>query len=193
MLGEIIIGGVGAGFYGIILFVVVAIFVAGLMVGRTPEYLGKKIEAKEMKMAMLAVLCLPLSILGFTAIATVIPAGLSSIANPGPHGFSEILYAYTSGTANNGSAFGGLSGNTPWYNITIGLAILVIVPALAIAGSLVAKKAAPESAGTFPTHGPLFVGLLIGVILVVGGLIFFPALALGPVAEHLALINGQTF
>ncbi|PRA54484.1 potassium-transporting ATPase subunit KdpA [Brucella pituitosa] len=198
MLGEIIIGGVGAGFYGIILFVVVAIFVAGLMVGRTPEYLGKKIEAKEVKMAMLAVLCLPLSILGFTAIASVIPTGLASIANPGPHGFSEILYAYTSGTANNGSAFGGLSGNTPWYNITIGLAMLmgrflVIIPALAIAGSLVAKKAAPESAGTFPTHGPLFVGLLIGVILVVGGLIFFPALALGPVAEHLAMINGQTF
>ncbi|KAA9371116.1 potassium-transporting ATPase subunit KdpA [Ochrobactrum quorumnocens] len=203
MLGEIIIGGVGAGFYGIILFVIVAIFVAGLMVGRTPEYLGKKIEAKEVKMAMLAVLCLPLSILGFTAIASVIPTGLASIANPGPHGFSEILYAYTSGTANNGSAFGGLSGNTPWYNITIGLAMLmgrflVIVPAMAIAGSLVAKKAAPESAGTFPTHGPLFVGLLIGVILVVGGLIFFPALALGPVAEHLsmtngALINGQTF
>ncbi|MBB4092121.1 potassium-transporting ATPase subunit KdpA [Ochrobactrum pecoris] len=198
MLGEIIIGGVGAGFYGIVLFVVVAIFVAGLMVGRTPEYLGKKIEAKEVKMAMLAVLCLPLSILGFTAIASVLPTGLASIANPGPHGFSEILYAYTSGTANNGSAFGGLSGNTPWYNITIGLAMLmgrflVIVPALAIAGSLVAKKAAPQSAGTFPTTGPLFVGLLIGVILVVGGLIFFPALALGPVAEHLAIIKGQTF
>jgi potassium-transporting ATPase potassium-binding subunit len=198
MLGEIIIGGVGAGFYGIMLFVIVAIFVAGLMVGRTPEYLGKKIEAKEVKMAMLAVLCLPLSILGFTAIASVIPTSLASIANPGPHGFSEILYAYTSGTANNGSAFGGLSGNTPWYNITIGLAMLmgrflVIVPALAIAGSLVAKKAAPESAGTFPTHGPLFVGLLIGVILVVGGLIFFPALALGPIAEHLAIINGRTF
>lgn len=185
MLGEIIIGGVGAGFYGIVLFVVVAVFVAGLMVGRTPEYLGKKIEAKEVKMAMLAVLCLPLSILGFTAIASVIPTGLASIANPGPHGFSEILYAYTSGTANNGSAFGGLSGNTPWYNITIGLAMLmgrflVILPAMAIAGSLVAKKAAPQSAGTFPTTGPLFVGLLIGVILVVGGLIFFPALALGP-------------
>ncbi|MHC5232188.1 potassium-transporting ATPase subunit KdpA [Brucella sp. LJL56] len=198
MLGEIIIGGVGAGFYGIVLFVVVAIFVAGLMVGRTPEYLGKKIEAKEVKMAMLAVLCLPLSILGFTAIASVLPTGLASIANPGPHGFSEILYAYTSGTANNGSAFGGLSGNTPWYNITIGLAMLmgrflVIVPALAIAGSLVAKKAAPQSAGTFPTTGPLFVGLLIGVILVVGGLIFFPALALGPVAEHLAMIKGQMF
>jgi len=198
MLGEIIIGGVGAGFYGIVLFVVIAIFVAGLMVGRTPEYLGKKIEAKEVKMAMLAVLCLPLSILGFTAIASVLPTGLASIATPGPHGFSEILYAYTSGTANNGSAFGGLSGNTPWYNITIGLAMLmgrflVIVPAMAIAGSLVAKKAAPQSAGTFPTTGPLFVGLLIGVILVVGGLIFFPALALGPVAEHLAMINGQMF
>ncbi|MBQ0707562.1 MULTISPECIES: potassium-transporting ATPase subunit KdpA [unclassified Ochrobactrum] len=198
MLGEIIIGGVGAGFYGIVLFVVIAIFVAGLMVGRTPEYLGKKIEAKEVKMAMLAVLCLPLSILGFTAIASVLPTGLASIANPGPHGFSEILYAYTSGTANNGSAFGGLSGNTPWYNITIGLAMLmgrflVIVPAMAIAGSLVAKKAAPQSAGTFPTTGPLFVGLLIGVILVVGGLIFFPALALGPVAEHLAMINWQMF
>ncbi len=198
MLGEIIIGGVGAGFYGIVLFVVVAIFVAGLMVGRTPEYVGKKIEAKEVKMAMLAVLCLPLSILGFTAIASVLPTGLASIANPGPHGFSEILYAYTSGTANNGSAFGGLSGNTPWYNITIGLAMLmgrflVIIPALAIAGSLVAKKAAPQSAGTFPTTGPLFVGLLIGVILVVGGLIFFPALALGPVAEHFAMIKGQMF
>nr|WP_312967875.1 potassium-transporting ATPase subunit KdpA [Brucella intermedia] len=198
MLGEIIIGGVGAGFYGIVLFVVVAIFVAGLMVGRTPEYLGKKIEAKEVKMAMLAVLCLPLSILGFTAIASVLPTSLASIANPGPHGFSEILYAYTSGTANNGSAFGGLSGNTPWYNITIGLAMLtgrflVIIPALAIAGSLVAKKAAPQSAGTFPTTGPLFVGLLIGVILVVGGLIFFPALALGPVAEHFAMIKGQMF
>ena len=198
MLGEIIIGGVGAGFYGIVLFVVIAIFVAGLMVGRTPEYLGKKIEAKEVKMAMLAVLCLPLSILGFTAIASVLPTGLASIANPGPHGFSEILYAYTSGTANNGSAFGGLSGNTPWYNITIGLAMLmgrflVIVPAMAIAGSLVAKKAAPQSAGTFPTTGPLFVGLLIGVILVVGGLIFFPALALGPVAEQLAMINWQMF
>ncbi|MCH6202362.1 potassium-transporting ATPase subunit KdpA [Brucella ciceri] len=198
MLGEIIIGGVGAGFYGIVLFVVVAIFVAGLMVGRTPEYLGKKIEAKEVKMAMLAILCLPLSILGFTAIASVLPTGLASIANPGPHGFSEILYAYTSGTANNGSAFGGLSGNTPWYNITIGLAMLmgrflVIIPALAIAGSLVAKKAAPQSAGTFPTTGPLFVGLLIGVILVVGGLIFFPALALGPVAEHFAMIKGQMF
>ena len=197
-LGEIIIGGVGAGFYGILLFVVVAIFVAGLMVGRTPEYLGKKIEAKEVKMAMLAVLCLPLAMLGFTAVAIVLPTGVASIANAGPHGFSEVLYAYTSATANNGSAFGGLSGNTPWYNITLGLAMLmgrflVIIPAMAIAGSLVGKKIVPESAGTFPTHGPLFVGLLVGVILVVGGLTFFPALALGPIVEHLAMLAGQSF
>ena len=198
MLGEIIIGGVGAGFYGILLFVVVAIFVAGQMVGRTPEYLGKKIEAKEVKMAMLAVLCLPLAMLGFTAIAIALPTGVASIANAGPHGFSEVLYAYTSTTANNGSAFGGLSGNTPWYNITLGLAMLmgrflVIIPAMAIAGSLVGKKIVPESAGTFPTHGPLFVGLLVGVILVVGGLTFFPALALGPIVEHLAMLAGQSF
>lgn len=198
MLGEIIIGGVGAGFYGIILFVVIAIFVAGLMVGRTPEYLGKKIEAKEVKMAMLAVLCLPLAMLGFTALASVLPAGVSSILNAGPHGFSEILYAYTSGTANNGSAFGGLSGNTPWYNITIGIAMLmgrflVIIPALAIAGSLGAKKTVPASGGTLPTDGTLFVGLLLGVIVIVGGLTFFPALALGPIAEHLAMLAGQTF
>ncbi|GGB02959.1 potassium-transporting ATPase potassium-binding subunit [Brucella endophytica] len=198
MLGEIIIGGVGAGFYGILLFVVVVVFVAGLMVGRTPEYLGKKIEAKEVKMAMLGVLCLPLAMLGFTAIAVVLPAGVGSIANQGPHGFSEILYAYTSGAANNGSAFGGLSANTVWYNITLGLAMLmgrfmVIIPAMAIAGSLVMKKTVPESAGTFPTHGPLFVGLLVGVILIVGGLTFFPALALGPIVEHLAMIAGQTF
>ena len=194
MLGEIIIGGVGAGFYGILLFIIIAIFVAGLMVGRTPEYLGKKIEAKEVKMAMLAVLCLPLTMLGFTAVAIVLPTGLSSIANPGPHGFSEVLYAYTSAAANNGSAFGGLSGNTPWYNLTLGLAMLmgrflVIIPAMAIAGSLVTKKVSPASAGTFPTHGPLFVGLLVGVILIVGGLTFFPALALGPIVEHLALVQ----
>ncbi|MCA1405482.1 potassium-transporting ATPase subunit KdpA [Ensifer sp. IC3342] len=197
-LGEIIIGGVGAGFYGILLFVVLAIFVAGLMVGRTPEYLGKKIEAKEVKMAVLAILCLPLSILGFTAIAAVLPNAVASIANPGPHGFSEIMYAYTSGTANNGSAFGGLTGNTPWYNITIGLAMLVgrflvIIPALAIADSLVTKKTVPASAGTFPTDGALFAGLLGGVILIVGGLTFFPALAVGPIVEHLAMLLGQTF
>ncbi|MER8507296.1 potassium-transporting ATPase subunit KdpA [Mesorhizobium sp. M0199] len=197
-LGEVIVGGVGAGFYGILMFIVIAIFVAGLMVGRTPEYLGKKIEAKEVKMAMLAVLCLPLAMLIFTAIAVVLPTGVASIANTGPHGFSEVLYAYTSAAANNGSAFGGLSGNTPWYNMTLGIGMLmgrflVIIPALAIAGSLVAKKTVPASAGTFPTDGPLFVGLLVGVILIVGGLTFFPALAVGPIVEHLAMINGQTF
>jgi len=198
MLGEIIIGGVGAGFYGIVLFVVVAIFVAGLMVGRTPEYLGKKIEAKEVKMAMLAILCLPLAMLGFTAASVVLPFGVSSIWNPGPHGFSEVLYAYTSAAANNGSAFAGISANTPWYNITLGIGMLmgrflVIIPALALAGSLVAKKTVPSSAGTLPTHGPLFIGLLLGVILVVGGLTFIPALALGPIVEHLAMLGGQTF
>ncbi|PWJ93901.1 K+-transporting ATPase ATPase A chain [Mesorhizobium loti] len=197
-LGEVIVGGVGAGFYGILMFIVVAVFVAGLMVGRTPEYLGKKIEAKEVKMAMLAILCLPLAMLTFTAIAVVLPSAVASIANGGPHGFSEVLYAYTSAAANNGSAFGGLSGNTPWYNITLGITMLmgrflVIIPALAIAGSLVAKKTIPASAGTFPTDGPLFVGLLVGVILIVVGLTFFPALAIGPIVEHLAMIHGQTF
>ena len=197
-LGEVIVGGVGAGLYGILLFVVIAIFVAGLMVGRTPEYLGKKIEAKEVKMAMLAILCLPLAMLGFTAAATVLPSAIASTANAGPHGFSEILYAYTSAAANNGSAFGGLTGNTDWYNITIGLGMLMgrflmIVPALAMAGSLVAKKTAAESAGTFPTHGLLFIGLLVGVILIVGGLTFFPALALGPLVEHFAMTRGQSF
>ncbi len=197
-LGEVIVGGVGAGFYGILLFIVIAIFVAGLMVGRTPEYLGKKIEAKEMKMAVLAILCLPLAMLIFTAIATVLPSAVASIGTAGPHGFSEILYAYTSAAANNGSAFGGLSGNTSWYNITLGFGMLmgrflVIIPALAIAGSLVAKKTVPASAGTFPTDGPLFVGLLVGTILVVGGLTFLPALALGPVAEHLVMAAGQLF
>ncbi|APG94566.1 potassium-transporting ATPase subunit KdpA [Sinorhizobium americanum] len=197
-LGEIIVGGVGAGFYGILLFVVLAIFVAGLMVGRTPEYLGKKIEAKEVKMAVLAILCLPLAMLVLTAIAVVLPDAVASIANPGPHGFSEILYAYTSAAANNGSALGGLTGNTAWYNITLGIAILmgrflVIIPALAVAGSLVAKKTVPASAGTFPTDGALFVGLLSGVILIVGGLTFFPVLAVGPIVEHLAMLLGQTF
>ncbi|WP_027161360.1 potassium-transporting ATPase subunit KdpA [Mesorhizobium sp. WSM1293] len=197
-LGEVIVGGVGAGLYGILMYIVVAVFVAGLMVGRTPEYLGKKIEAKEVKMAMLAILCLPLAMLIFTAIAVVLPTGVASMGNAGPHGFSEVLYAYTSAAANNGSAFGGLSGNTPWYNITIGIGMLmgrflVIIPALAIAGSLVAKKTVPASAGTFPTDGPLFVGLLVGVILIVGGLTFFPALAVGPIIEHLAMAHGQTF
>lgn len=197
-LGEVIVGGVGAGFYGILMFILIAVFVAGLMVGRTPEYLGKKIEAKEVKMAMLAILCLPLAMLVFTAIAVLLPSAVASIANGGPHGFSEILYAYTSAAANNGSAFGGLTGNTPWYNITLGLGMLmgrflVIIPALAIAGSLAAKKTVPASAGTFPTDGPLFVGLLVGVIVIVGGLTFFPALAVGPIVEHLAAIHGQTF
>ena len=197
-LGEVIVGGVGAGLYGILMFIVVAVFVAGLMVGRTPEYLGKKIEAKEVKMAMLAILCLPLAMLIFTAIAVVLPSGVAAMGNAGPHGFSEVLYAYTSAAANNGSAFGGLSGNTPWYNITLGIGMLmgrflVIIPALAIAGSLAAKKTVPASAGTFPTDGPLFVGLLVGVIVIVGGLTFFPALAVGPIVEHLAMIHGQTF
>jgi K+-transporting ATPase ATPase A chain len=197
-LGEIIVGGVGAGLYGMLLFVVIAIFVAGLMVGRTPEYVGKKIEAKEVKMATLAILVLPLMYLGWTAAAVVIPSAVASMANAGPHGFSEVLYAYTSQTANNGSAFGGLTGNTLWYNTTGGIAMLVgrflmIVPAMAIAGSLAAKKTVPASSGTFPTTGGLFIGLLVGVILIVGGLTFFPALALGPIVEHLAMRAGTVF
>jgi potassium-transporting ATPase potassium-binding subunit len=197
-LGEIIFGGVGSGLYGMLLFAIVAVFIAGLMVGRTPEYLGKKIEAKEVKMAILAILILPLAILGFSAIATVVDAGLAGPANQGPHGFSEILYAYTSATGNNGSAFAGISANTFFYNFTIGLAMfigrfLMIVPMVAIAGSLAAKKIVPASAGTFPTHGPLFVGLVIGVILIVGGLTFFPALALGPIVEQLAINAGTLF
>ncbi len=197
-LGEIIFGGVGSGLYGMLLFAVISVFVAGLMVGRTPEYLGKKIEAKEVKMASLAILILPLSILGFTAIATVTAAGLAGPANQGPHGFSEILYAYTSGTGNNGSAFAGLTASTMFYNVTIGFAMfigrfLMIVPMLAIAGSLAAKKIVPASAGTFPTDGPLFVGLVVGVILIVGGLIYFPALALGPMVEQVAMNAGTLF
>jgi K+-transporting ATPase ATPase A chain len=197
-LGEIIVGGVGAGLYGMLLFAIISVFIAGLMVGRTPEYLGKKIEAKEVKMALLAILILPFSILGFTAIATVVDAGLAGPANQGPHGFSEILYAYTSGTGNNGSAFAGISANTLFYNTTIGLAMfigrfLMIVPMVAIAGSLAAKKIVPASAGTFPTNGPLFVGLVVGVILIVGGLTFFPALALGPIVEHFAMLSGKLY
>ncbi|MGE3333884.1 MAG: potassium-transporting ATPase subunit KdpA [Rhodospirillaceae bacterium] len=197
-LGEIIVGGVGAGLYGMLLFAVIAVFVAGLMVGRTPEYCGKKIEAKDVKMAMLALLVLPFSMLGFTAIAVVLDIGTSSRANMGPHGFSEILYAFTSATANNGSAFAGISANTPFYNTTLGFAMLIgrflmIVPMMALAGSLAAKKLVPVSAGTFPTTGPLWIGLLLGVILIVGGLTFFPALAVGPIVEHLAMLAGQTF
>ncbi len=198
MLGEIIFGGVGSGLYGMLLFVVVAMFVAGLMVGRTPEYLGKKLEAKEVKMAMLAILILPLSILGFTALAVVLPVGTGAMANAGPHGFSEALYAYTSATGNNGSAFAGLSANVPFWNDTLGLAMfigrfLMIVPMLAIAGSLARKKIVPVSAGTFPTDSPLFVGLVVGVIAITGGLIYFPAVSLGPVVEHFAMHAGTLF
>ena len=181
-----------------LLFVVLTMFVAGLMVGRTPEYVGKKIEAKEMKMAMLAILCLPLMILGWSAVAVVYPPAVASMANAGPHGFTEVLYAYSSQTGNNGSAFAGLTGNTPFYNLTGGLAMLVgrffvIIPAMAIAGSLAAKRIVPASTGTFPTTGGLFVGLLVCVILIVGGLTFLPALALGPVVEHLAMKAGTLF
>jgi potassium-transporting ATPase potassium-binding subunit len=198
MLGEIIFGGVGSGLYGMLAFAIVAVFVAGLMVGRTPEYLGKKIEAKEVKMSMLAILILPLSMLGFTALAVVLPAGTGAMENAGPHGFSEALYAYTSATGNNGSAFAGLSANVPFWNVTLGIAMLMgrflfIVPMMAVAGALAAKKIAPASAGTFPTHGGLFVGLVIGTILIVGGLTFFPALALGPIVEHFAMNAGVTY
>ncbi|MGY4285691.1 K+-transporting ATPase ATPase A chain [Bradyrhizobium sp. LM2.7] len=197
-LGEIIVGGVGAGLYGMLLFVVLAIFVAGLMVGRTPEYVGKKIEAREVKMAMLAILVLPLMYLGWTAVGVVYPAAAASMANAGPHGFTEVLYAFTSATGNNGSAFAGLTGNTLFYNLALASAMFVgrffmIIPAMAIAGSLAAKKSIPPSAGTFPTTGGLFVGLVVGVILIIGGLTFFPALALGPIVEHLAMNAGQVF
>jgi K+-transporting ATPase ATPase A chain len=197
-LGEVIFGGVGSGLYGILAFAIVAMFVAGLMVGRTPEYLGKKLEAKEVKMTILALLCLPLSILGWTALATVLPAGLAGIANTGPHGFSEILYAYTEGTGNNGSAFGGLSANTLFYNTTIGFAMLIgrfimVIPLLAVAGSLAQKKLLAPSAGTFPTNRPLFVGLLVGVVLIIGGLTYFPAVSLGPVVEQVAMNQGKLY
>ncbi len=197
-LGEIIVGGVGAGLYGMLLFVIIAIFVAGLMVGRTPEYVGKKIEAKEVKMAMLAILVLPLMYLGWTAVATVVPSAVAATNNQGPHGFSEILYLYTSSTGNNGSAFAGISANTMFYNLTGAVAMFVgrfwmIIPAMAIAGSLAAKKTVPASAGTFPTTGSLFVGLVVGVIVIIGGLTFFPALSLGPIVEHLAMLAKTTF
>jgi len=197
-LGEVLPGGVGSGLYGMLVFALLSVFVAGLMVGRTPEFLGKKIEGREMTFAMLAVLILPLVILGFTAISAMLPFAVARIGTAGPHGLSEILYAYTSTAGNNGSAFGGLTGNTPWYNTTLGIAMLLgrfayVVPVMAIAGSLAAKVKAPASAGTFPTDGPLFVGLLIGIILILGGLQFFPALALGPIVEHLAMLAGQTF
>ena len=197
-LGEIIVGGVGSGMYGMLLFVIISIFVAGLMVGRTPEYVGKKIEAKEVKMAMLAILVLPLMYLGWTAVAMLVPSAVAAMTNPGPHGFTEVLYAYTSQTGNNGSAFAGLSANTLFYNLTGAIAMGVgrfwmIIPTMAIAGSLAAKKSIPASAGTFPTTGGLFVGLVVGVIVIVGGLTFFPALALGPIVEQLAINAGTLF
>lgn len=197
-LGEILPGGVGSGLYGMLVFALLAVFVAGLMVGRTPEFLGKKIEGREMKCAMLAVLILPVAILGFSAVSAMLPMAVASIGTAGPHGLSEILYAYTSAAGNNGSAFGGLSGNTPWYNTTLGIAMLLgrfayVIPVMAIAGSLAAKVRVPASNGTFPTDGPLFVGLLIGIIIILGGLQYFPALALGPIVEHFAMLAGQTF
>jgi K+-transporting ATPase ATPase A chain len=209
MTGEVIFGGVGAGLYGILLYCILAVFIAGLMVGRTPEYLGKKIEQKEVKMAMLAVIATAFSILVFAGLSSVItfaaksywnPAGpaIANTSSSGPHGFSEVLYAYVSGTGNNGSAFGGLNANTPWYNLTIGLAMFIgrflfLIPLLAAAGSLAAKKKIPATAGTFPTHGPLFVGLLVGTVLIVGALTFFPALSLGPIVEHFLMHGGKLF
>ncbi|MBW8783937.1 MAG: potassium-transporting ATPase subunit KdpA [Novosphingobium sp.] len=197
-LGEVIVGGVGAGIYGFLLFALLAVFVAGLMVGRTPEYVGKKIEGREVKLAVLAIAVLPLCILGETAISAVLPAGLAGPLNQGPHGFSEILYAFSSGAGNNGSAFAGLNAGTPFYNALLAVAMwigrfFVIVPAMAIAGSLAAKKHHPEGPGSFPTTGPLWIGLLIGIILVLGGLTFLPSLALGPIADHLTMTSGKLF
>ncbi len=198
MLGEVIFGGVGSGLYGMLLYAVLAVFIAGLMVGRTPEYLGKKIEAKEMKMTMLAFLCLPLASLPFLAVACVAPAGLAGLENSGPHGFSEMLYAYDSAMGNNGSAFAGLTANAPFWDITLGITMLIgrfafIVPMMAVAGSLVTKRIVPPSAGTFPTKSPLFVSLVVGVILIVTGLTYFPALALGPIVEHFSMLAGTQY
>lgn len=197
-LGEVVIGGVGAGIYGFLLFAILAVFVAGLMVGRTPEYVGKKIESREVKLAVLAIAIVPLCVLGFTALSAVLPQGLAGPLNKGPHGFSEILYAYSSATGNNGSAFAGLTAGTPFYNGLLGVAMwlgrfFMIVPVLAIAGSLAAKKYTPATAGSFPTTGPLWIGLLVGIILIVGGLTFLPSLALGPIADHIAMIDGKLF
>jgi K+-transporting ATPase ATPase A chain len=209
MTGEVIFGGVGAGLYGILLYCILAVFIAGLMVGRTPEYLGKKIEQKEVKMAMLAIIATAFSILVFSAVSSVVTfpakgywnppgAAIANLSNSGPHGFTEVLYAYVSATGNNGSAFGGLNPNTPWYNVTLGVSMLFgrflfLIPLLAAAGSLAAKKTVPTTTGTFPTHGPLFVGLLVGTVLIVGALTFFPALALGPIVEHYLMHGGRVF
>jgi len=197
-LGEILPGGVGSGLYGILVMAILTVFIAGLMVGRTPEYLGKKIEAREMKLAMLAVLVLPLFILGFTAASVMMPKALESLANAGPRGLTEVLYAYSSATGNNGSAFAGLNANTPWYNTTLGFSMLFgrfayVIPVMAIAGSIATKRKTVASSGTFPTHGALFVGLLVGVILILGGLQYFPALALGPIVEHVLMHTGKLF
>ncbi len=197
-LGEVLPGGVGSGLYGILVIAVLTVFIAGLMVGRTPDYLGKKIEAKEMKLAMLALLILPLVILGFSAVSAILPLALSSLANAGPHGLSEILYAYSSAAGNNGSAFAGLNANTNWYNTTLGISMFLgrfayIVPMMAIAGSLAAKTKVPASNGSFPTHGTMFITLLVGVILILGGLQYFPSLALSPIVEHFLMLAGKTF
>jgi K+-transporting ATPase ATPase A chain len=198
LLGEVVFGGVGAGLYGMLLFAIVALFIAGLMVGRTPEYLGKKIEAREIKLTVLAILCMPLALLGFLAVASVSPVALKGLANAGPHGFSEMLYAYASAVGNNGSAFAGLTANTPFWNLSLAAAMLigrfaVIVPMLAVAGSLAGKPRSPATSGSFPTDGPLFIGLLVAIVVIVGGLTYFPALALGPLVEHLAMLTGSTF
>jgi K+-transporting ATPase ATPase A chain len=206
---EVIFGGVGAGLYSMLIYAVVAVFIGGLMVGRTPEYVGKKIEQKEVKMAILAILATSMVILGFTALSSIAPfakggywnspgPAIANTNNGGPHGFSEILYAYSSGAGNNGSAFAGINANTPWYNLTIGLDMLVgrflfIIPALAIAGSLATKKLVPVTSGTLPTNGPLYVVLLIGTVIIVGALTYFPALSLGPIVEHLQMLNGKLF
>ena len=197
-LGEVLPGGVGSGLYGILVIAVLTVFIAGLMVGRTPDYLGKKIEAKEMKLAMLALLILPLVILGFGAVSAMLPAALSSLANAGPHGLTEILYAYSSAAGNNGSAFAGLNANTNWFNTTLGISMFLgrfayIVPMMAIAGSLAAKTKVPASSGSFPTHGTMFIALLTGVILILGGLQYFPSLALSPIVEHFLMLAGKTF
>ena len=191
-------GGVGSGIYDLLVFAIIAVFIAGLMVGRTPEYLGKKIERKEMMMAALAILILPASILGFSAIAVVAPAGLAGLANAGPHGLSEILYAYTSANGNNGSAFAGLTANSVFYNWTLGMAMLIgriafVIPILALSGALVKKRVLPAGLGTFPTTGFLWVSLVIGVVVIVGALTYFPAYALGPIVEHLLMLQGKTF